>query len=140
VKKSPIQLLLLLFLVLLASCSESEESSPAVLPQPSLPKVQTGSSSFQEPSSTRISEVKARQFAEASTALFLLGQQWSERLEKANSTEKVQILHSYAQAREQLAVKLGLAGIAEFEWLQNKALKDPVNKGFFASAGIKVPQ
>ena len=130
-------------LSLVWACSESDNKETSPLPPPP-----SGSAlgqpvkpvAFSEPASTAISVEKARQFADASAALALLAQQWSTRLEKASDVEKVQIGQSYTQAREQLICKLGLAGNAEFLWIQSKALADPSNRDIFAQAGVKVSQ
>ena len=124
------------------ACSESENKEASPLPSPSGSALDQPAKpvAFSEPSSTAISAEKARQFADASAALALLAQQWSIRLEKASDVEKVQIGQSYAQAREQLICKLGLAGNAEFLWIQSKALADPSNRDIFAQAGVKVSQ
>lgn len=129
-------------LVLLVSCSESEDaeatsSAPVVA-------VKKGAESqvaraFKVPETTRITVGQARMFADASAALFLLGQQWSARLEKATDAEKMQIVQSYERAREQLVNKMGLAGLDEFNWIQQQALPDTLNRTIFSEVGIKVP-
>lgn len=131
-----------LMLVLLVSCSESENTGDT----PSTPvvavKKEAGSQAvraFKVPGTTRITVDQARMFADASAALFLLGQQWSARLEKATDAEKMQIVQSYEQAREQLVTKMGLAGLDEFNWIQQQALSDTLNRTIFSEVGIKVP-
>lgn len=129
-------------LALLWACSESETNdSTKALPPPVVSKKVPVSvvKAFEVPASTRITLEKAKLYADASAALFLLGQQWSDRLEKSSETEKIQITQSYHQAREQLTTKLGLAGMDEFNWLHTKAIADTANRAVFMQVGIKVP-
>jgi hypothetical protein len=141
-KRFALRLAVFLMLVLLVSCSESEDaeatsSAPVVA-------VKKGTElqavrAFKVPETTRITVSQARMFADASAALFLLGQQWSARLERATDAEKMQIVQSYEQAREQLVNKMGLAGLDEFNWIQQQALPDTLNRTIFSEVGIKVP-
>jgi hypothetical protein len=40
-------------------------------------------------------------------------------------------------ARDQLCARVGLAGIAEYNWITTVALPDPKNKATFEAAGLK---
>ena len=73
----------------------------------------------------------------ASAALVELGVRWSERIDKANDTEKIQILNAYNVARDQLCARVGLAGIAEYNWITTVAVPDPKNKATFEAAGMR---
>jgi hypothetical protein len=66
-----------------------------------------------------------------------LGVRWSERIDKANDTEKIQILNAYNVARDQLCARVGLAGIAEYNWITAVAVPDPKNKATFEAAGMR---
>ena len=73
----------------------------------------------------------------ASAALVELGVSWSKKIEEAKEGEKVQILDAYNVARDQLCARIGLAGIAEFNWITEVALPNPRNIPFFEAAGLK---
>ena len=92
---------------------------------------------FTAPSSPVISAEKAKFYAKASAGLVELGFRWSERIDKANDAEKIQILNAYNVARDQLCARVGLAGIAEYNWITSVALPDPKNKATFESVGVK---
>ena len=92
---------------------------------------------FTAPASSEITAEKARYYVKASAALVELGVRWSERIDKANDTEKVQILNAYNVARDQVCARIGLAGIAEYNWITSVALPDPKNKATFEAAGLK---
>lgn len=92
---------------------------------------------FVAPESSVITAEKAKFYAKASAGLLELGTSWSERIEKAPEAEKVQILNAYNVARDQLCARVGLAGIAEFDWIATVALADPQNRSVFEGAGIK---
>ena len=133
------------WMLLSVACSESEVKESV---NPTLPGTKSVPVSekivpiapFKAPNSLQISIEKAKQFAQVSAGLFLLAQQWSDRIQKANESERLQILNSYEQAREQMAAKMGLAGLDEFYWIQSKALSFPGNKLIFEQVGVKVPQ
>jgi hypothetical protein len=93
---------------------------------------------FTAPTSSEISAEKARFYVKASAALVELGVRWSERIDNANDTEKIQILNAYNVARDQLCARVGLAGIAEYNWITKVALPDPKNKATFEAAGLKI--
>lgn len=95
--------------------------------------------SFNVPASTTINAEKAKKYVEASAALMLLGEQWSAQIEQAPDQQKAEILKNYASAREQVCVRLGLAGIAEYNWLDTAALRDSTNASVLKAAGIQVP-
>ena len=92
---------------------------------------------FTAPTSSEITADKARIYVKASAALVELGVRWSERIDNANETEKIQILHAYNVARDPLCARVGLAGIAEYNWITKVALPDPKNKAHFEAAGLK---
>ena len=85
-----------------------------------------------------ISEEKAKLYVKASAALLELGVSWTDRIEKAQDNEKVQILNAYNVARDQLCARVGLTGIAEYNWITEVALKADDNKLTFESAGMKI--
>lgn len=93
---------------------------------------------FNAPASPVISEDKAKMYVKASAALLELGVSWTDRIEKARDNEKVQILNAYNVARDQLCARVGLAGIAEYNWLTEVALKEEGNKATFEAAGMKI--
>lgn len=92
---------------------------------------------FTAPSSSVITAEKAKLYAKASAGLVELGFRWSERIDKANDSEKVLILNAYNVARDQLCARVGLSGIAEYNWITTVALPDPKNKATFESVGVK---
>ena len=92
---------------------------------------------FTAPATSEISAEKARFYVKASAALVELGVRWSERIDNATDTEKIQILNAYNVARDQLCARIGLAGIAEYNWITKVALPDPKNKATFEAAGLK---
>ena len=89
------------------------------------------------PESPVISEEKAKLYVKASAALLELGVSWTDRIEKAQDNEKVQILNAYNVARDQLCARVGLAGIAEYNWITTVAVPDPKNKATFDAAGLR---
>lgn len=93
---------------------------------------------FNAPASPAINEDKAKMYVKASAALLELGVSWTDRIEKAQDNEKVQILNAYNVARDQLCARVGLAGIAEYNWITEVALKDEGNKAAFEAAGLKI--
>jgi hypothetical protein len=93
---------------------------------------------FKAPESPVITEDKAKMYVKASAALLELGVSWTDRIEKAQDNEKVQILNAYNVARDQLCARVGLAGIAEYNWLTEVALKEEGNKATFEAAGMKI--
>ncbi len=94
---------------------------------------------FVAPKSTILPLAKAKMYAEASTALLLLAESWVERLESnVPAQEKILILNGFEKAREQVCRKLGLAGIAEFNWITEVALPDPANQPVLEKASIQV--
>ena len=92
---------------------------------------------FTAPASSEITAEKAKLYAKASAALVELGVRWSEKIDNASDTEKIQILNAYNVARDQLCARVGLAGIAEYNWITTVALPDPKNKATFEAAGLK---
>ena len=93
---------------------------------------------FTENASSAIDEKKAQQYANASAALILLGEEWSSKIEQAQGEQKVAILQNYDEARDQVCSRVGLAGIAEYNWITNVAAKDSSNADSFAKAGIRL--
>ena len=92
---------------------------------------------FKAPASSEINLDKAKLYVKASAALVELGVRWSEKIDNANDTEKIQILNAYNVARDQLCARVGLAGIAEYNWITTVALPDPKNKETFEAAGLR---
>ena len=82
---------------------------------------------------------KRATYAKASNGLVELAVKWSERIDKAKDTEKLQILNAYNVARDQLCIRAGLkSGIDEYNWITNVAMKNPENKAAFEKAGFKM--
>ena len=107
------------------ACNQEEKVTPEVIQakvaaEKSAPIVKV--EQFQAPESTVITVEKAKQYVKASAALVELGVTWSEKIDKADDSEKVQILNAYNVARDQLCARVGLAGIAEFNWITAVAL------------------
>jgi len=122
------------------ACNQEEKVTPEVIQakvaaEKSAPIVKV--EQFQAPESTVISVDKAKQYVKASAALVELGVTWSEKIDKADDSEKVQILNAYNVARDQLCARVGLAGIAEFNWITAAALPNPQNIPTFEAAGLK---
>jgi hypothetical protein len=46
-------------------------------------------------------------------------------------------LNAYNVARDQLCARVGLAGIAEYNWITSVALPDPQNTAVFEAAGLR---
>ena len=90
---------------------------------------------FVTPQNSSINENKAKQYVNASAALILLGEEWSEKIEKAKGEER---LKNYEKARDQVCSRIGLAGLAEYNWITNVAVKDSSNADVFAKAGLKL--
>jgi hypothetical protein len=134
----------LMFLVLLVSsltviaCQE-EPADNVALPKTQV-KVgaQVAVPPFETPKNSSIDLTKARAYAAASSALIILGEQWSGRIEKASDEDKIRILDAYDKARDQVCARVGLAGVAEFNWITNVAMADSSNSEALAKAGIKV--
>lgn len=122
------------------ACSEEEQNVPEITQmQDSGAKTQriVPVDAFTAPSSPEISAEKAKFYAKASAGLVELGFNWSRRIDEANESEKVLILNAYNVARDQLCARVGLAGIAEFNWITSVALPNPKNKAVFESVGVK---
>jgi hypothetical protein len=121
-------------------CNQEEKVTPEVIQakvaaEKSAPIVKVDE--FQSPSSPVIDETKAKQYVKASAALVELGVTWSEKIDKAEDSEKVQILNAYNVARDQLCARVGLAGIAEYNWITAVALPNPQNEAVFEAAGLR---
>ena len=126
--------------VMFVACDSSEQKLPEMSEvQTSAPKTIpiVKVDAFTAPSSSVITSEKAKLYVKASAALVELGVRWSERIDKANDTEKIQILNAYNVARDQLCARVGLAGIAEYNWITKVAVPDPKNKATFETAGLK---
>lgn len=115
--------------------SDSQTQQTQVAPQKVAPIVEVDA--FKVPQSPVIDQATAKKYVKASAALVELGVVWSDRIDKASDAEKVQILNAYNVARDQLCARIGLAGIAEFNWITAVALPNPQNKAVFEAAGIK---
>ncbi len=136
--------LLLLFSLYCLGCNESDDLTPD-MPQANKSLESRAAEvvavpQFKVPANSDIDAIKARQYADASVALLLLGQQWSLRIEKATDQDKIQILQAYDKARDQVCAKVGLAGIVEYNWINTVAMKNENNQETFAKAGIKISQ
>lgn len=123
----------------LVACGEEEDAVPQILSQNVAPKTQpiVNVEAFQVPSSSVITAERAKLYAKASAALVELGFRWSERIDKAPNDEKIQILNAYNVARDQACARIGLAGVAEYNWITSVAIPDPKNKAVFESVGVK---
>ncbi len=123
----------------LVACGEENEAVPEMQAQSqaprSVPIVDVGV--FNAPASSVITAEKAKLYAKASATLVELGFRWSERIDKAPNDEKVQILNAYNVARDQACARVGLNGIAEYNWITTVAIPDPKNKAVFESVGVK---
>lgn len=122
------------------ACSESEQNTPemqqATASEPkTLPIVQVDQ--FTAPAEPVVTADQAKRYVKASAALVELGVTWSKKIEAAKEGEKVQLLNAYNVARDQLCARVGLAGIAEFNWITTVALPNPRNIPFFEAAGLK---
>lgn len=93
---------------------------------------------FTAPTNTSIDEKKAKQYLNASAALLMLGEEWSSKIEQAKGDEKSVILQNYEKAREQVCLRVGLSGLAEYNWITNVASKDSSNADVFKAAGIRI--
>lgn len=122
------------------ACSEEDQMTPdmqqaqAAAPK-AVPIVEVDA--FTAPASPVINESKAKLYVKTSAALVELGVKWSEKIDKAQDGEKVQILNAYNVARDQICARAGLAGIAEYNWITEVALPDAKNKAVFEAAGLK---
>ncbi|MCF0222993.1 MAG: hypothetical protein HUK20_01870 [Fibrobacter sp.] len=123
----------------LLACGEEETDVPQMDMSVASPKTQpiVQVEQFKAPDNSVVSPEKAKLYVKASAALVELGVRWSERIDKAPDTEKIQILNAYNVARDQLCARVGLAGIAEYNWITSVALSDPKNKAAFESAGLR---
>lgn len=117
--------------------SEKQTQQQAVVTAPKVEAI-VKVDPFNAPASPVINEDKAKMYAKASAGLIELGVSWTDRIEKAQDNEKVQILNAYNVARDQLCARVGLAGIAEYNWITEVALKAEDNKAAFEAAGIKI--
>ena len=122
------------------ACNDDAEVKPNIeqvqsaLPK-SVPIVQVDP--FTAPAEPVVTADQAKRYVKASAALVELGVTWSKKIEEAKEGEKVQILDAYNVARDQLCARIGLAGIAEFNWITEVALPNPRNIPFFEAAGLK---
>lgn len=122
------------------ACNDDDANQPnmqqvqAVLPK-SVPIVKVDP--FTAPAEPVVTQEQAHKYVKASAALVELGVSWSKKIEDAKEGEKVQILDAYNVARDQLCARIGLAGIAEYNWITEVALPNPRNIPFFEAAGLK---
>ena len=138
--KKILEILVLATASFFVACNQEEKVTPEVIQakvaaEKSAPIVKVDE--FQSPSSPVIDETKAKQYVKASAALVELGVTWSEKIDKAEDSEKVQILNAYNVARDQLCARVGLAGIAEYNWITAVALPNPQNEAVFEAAGLR---
>ena len=138
--KKILAILILATVSFFVACNQEEKVTPEVIQakvaaEKSAPIVKVDE--FQSPSSPVIDSTKAKEYVKASAALVELGVTWSEKIDKAEDSEKVQILNAYNVARDQLCARVGLAGIAEFNWITKVALPNPQNEAVFKAAGLR---
>ena len=119
---------------------EDEQVTPQVtqtqaMAPKSVPIVQVDP--FTAPAEPVVTADQAKRYVKASAALVELGVTWSKKIEEASEGENVQILDAYNVARDQLCARIGLAGIAEYNWITEVALPNPRNIPFFEAAGLK---
>lgn len=130
----------LLASLFMVACNQDEELTPGI-PEVNTEKknipIQVASFSAPPPQ-TVITIEKAKQFVDASAGLLLIGAKWSEEIEKATDQEKLKILNAYNLAREQVCAKVGLAGLAEYQWLAEVATKNPQNEAVLKEAGFRL--
>lgn len=130
--------ILLVTLFFLMACNEEDELTPSLPPVNLSKRAEViPVASFTVPETSVISLEKAKQFVDASFGLLLLGEKWSKEIESATDQEKVRVLQSYKDARDQVCAKVGLAGIVEFEWLSKVAIKNPENEIVLKEAGFR---
>lgn len=120
--------------------SESDNLTPSLPTQGASRKVAAplAVGKFTPPTTTSIDEKKAKQYLNASAALLMLGEEWSSKIEQAKSDEKSAILQNYEKAREQVCLRIGLSGLAEYNWITNVASKDSSNSEVFKAVGIRL--
>lgn len=124
------------------SCNSEEDLKPTLPTAKSAvdTKKPLSSEEFKAPAANIVITVdKAKKYASASEGLLILGEQWSEKIEKAPDQEKIEILKSYTKAQEQVCLRVGLAGMAEYNWLDSVAIKNSANAKVFEEAGVKLP-
>lgn len=124
------------------SCNSEEDLKPTLPTAKSAvdTKKPLSSEEFKPPAANIVITVdKAKKYASASEGLLILGEQWSEKIEKAPDQEKIEILKSYTKAQEQVCLRVGLAGMAEYNWLDSVAIKNSANAKVFEEAGVKLP-
>ena len=114
--------------------TSSKQQVQAIVPQ-SVPIVNVDP--FTAPAEPVITQDQAHKYVKASAALVELGVSWSKKIEEAKEGEKVQILDAYNVARDQLCARIGLKGIAEYNWITEVALPNPRNIPEFEAAGLK---
>ena len=122
--------------VLFSACKggdSAQEAAPVVVAKAS------SATSFTPPANGLLTPEKAKAYVDASAALLLLSQQWTDRLDNAkDGQEKILILGGFEAARNQVLNKVGLAGTKEFNWISNVALKNPANNAAALKAGIQL--
>lgn len=125
---------------ILVACDKDDELTPGI-PELSLEKANAPvpvASFTPPPPQTVITVEKAKQYVDASAGLVLLGAKWSEEIDKATDQEKVKVLKTYNRAREQVCAKVGLAGLAEYDWITQVATKNAANEAVFKEAGFRI--
>lgn len=133
--KQTIALLAIATATLFFGCLGQEEAQVST---PTTSSQVTGTGEFVSPPDGLLSPEKAKLYADASVALLLLSQQWIERMESTNEAqEKILILNGFDKARDQVCRKVGLAGVKEFNWISEEALKNPANRLTAEKAGIQ---
>lgn len=121
--------------------SDNSDSLTPSLPEQGLKKQISSPIStpkFTAPTTSIIDEKKAGQYLNAGAALVILGEEWSLKIEQAQGEEKILILQNYEKAKEQVCIRVGLAGMEEYNWITNVALKDSSNSDVFEKVGIRI--
>jgi len=134
--KQAYQTFAILAVALLFACGK-EDTSQQVAPVQGTSVTQE--SQFSPPSDGLLTEERAKLYSNASTALLLLSQQWVDRMDKSTEAqEKILILSGFEKARDQVCRKVGLAGIQEYNWISEVAVKNAANKAVLEKAGIQL--
>ena len=131
---------LLIIASFFVACSEEEQNTPQMMQSQSqgpreVPIVKVDS--FTAPADGIVTAEQAKLYVKASAALLELGAKWSEKIDQASNNDKIQILNAYNVARDQLCARIGLKGIAEYNWISTVALPNEKNKATFEAAGLR---
>ena len=127
------------FFVFIACSADQSESLTPSLPRQDTKKqiAPISAAKFVAPKTGVIDEKKVSQYLNATAALVMLGEEWSQKIEQAKGDEKILILQNYEKAKEQVCIRVGLSGLDEYNWITNVALKDSGNAEVLSKVGIK---